>query len=181
MTSCPSPVPLATPACVCFPDQFPPNRQEQLVLQLELAAPPNTQLMSVALTPVKYNFIRTYQNEQALFSYNSGSGVFTAPFSASYSFNLVFSTVSVGVSAANTLECWIYVNGMQASFTGGFLPPAVAGQTFQNYTFTNLLLQAGDSVQVLASSALGPAYAFQTNASPTPSPMTLAISSLIES
>lgn len=170
-------VPLATPACVCFPDRFPPF--EQIALEVELSAPNGTVGLSTAPTPIAFNAVRTTSSETALYNFDTSGGFFTAPSSGPYAFDFDVSVITPTAASSCTLTYAIYVNGVPLASTTDVAATTAAGQTVNDHIHANLSLTRGDVVQVLASSSVGgPAWVFASDVFPSPSPTNLSITSL---
>ena len=172
---------LATPACVCFPDQFPPIN-ERVVLEVELSAANGSVGMSTAPTPIIFNAVRTASGDTSLYSFDANWGFFTAPFSGPYAFDFDVSVITPVSASSCTLQYAIYVNGASQAGTTDVHATSAAGQTVNDHIHANLVLSRGDVVQVLASSSVGaPAWVFASAVSPLPSPTNLSITSLLNS
>lgn len=172
-------VSLATPACLCFPDQFPPVDNSQLALEVELSATNGTVPMTVAPSPIRFNAIRTAVAPSGDYCFNTDWGVFTAPSTGAYAFDFDVSVSTPAAASSCTLTYGLYVNGTSQAATINVAATTAAGQTVNDHFHANLSLQRGDVVQVLASSTVGgPAWVFATNVFPSPSPTSLSITSL---
>jgi C1q domain len=171
-------VPLATPACVCFPDQFAPP-SENVALEVELSAANGTVGMSKTPKAIAFNQVRTSSGEVATYSFNTTGGFFTAPSAGPYAFDFDVSVATPAGASACTLTYAIYVNGAAQAKTADVAATTAAGQTVNDHIHVNLSLARGDVVQVVASSSIGePIWVFASDVFPKPSPTNLSITSL---